>query len=288
MESCQGSVRVWRVANNAHLGNIEQRPVGGAAKEDLWASHSMVMITLALLSRTDIASNSNNAYQYWPNIHCIIPLSTISAQGTGAAFVADSSTHLSKVRLKRQSTDKLAQFQLQVDREKQAESPPVDSLDIWATPGNAKKVKGGESIKKPKTEKSEAEKEDERNRLFRPRGVVLDARLDKEHWLTFGMEKKNIPVFFSSSYAFLSEDPVQTPVRLESAERIRLGGLLWPEARERWAETAFVTRENSGKGQIILFAQEANFRAYFLGAGRLMQNALILGPGMGTSWPAPW
>ncbi|MCH8299759.1 MAG: hypothetical protein IIC39_04365, partial [Candidatus Marinimicrobia bacterium] len=48
-------------------------------------------------------------------------------------------------------------------------------------------------------------------------------------------------------YAVLSEDPVQTPVRLESAERIRLGGLLWPEARERWAETAFVTREKSGK-----------------------------------------
>ena len=118
--------------------------------------------------------------------------------------------------------------------------------------------------------------------------AILDARLDREHWLTFGLDQDNIPVFFASSYAVLSEDPVQTPVRLESAERIRLGGLLWPEAWERWAETAFVTREKSGKGQIILFAQEANFRAYFLGSGRLMLNALFLGPGMGTSWPAPW
>ena len=213
---------------------------------------------------------------------------TLIAVGAGAAFIADSSNEFSKVRLKRQALKELDQFQAQVEREKRAEAPAVDSLDIWAEPGRAKKARDEKTKEKPKHEKSEAEKEDERDRVFRPRGVILDARLDKEHWLTFGLEQDNIPVFFASSYAFLSEDPVQTPVRLESAERIRLGGLLWPEARERWAETAFVTREKSGKGQIILFAQEANFRAYFLGSGRLMLNALFLGPGMGTSWPAPW
>ena len=213
---------------------------------------------------------------------------TLIAVGAGATFVADTSNGFSKVRLKRQAMNELAQFEAQVEREKHAESPPVDSLDIWAEPGRAKKARDEKSKDKPKQEQSEAEKEDERDRLFRPRGVIMDARLDKEHWLTFGLEQDNIPVFFASSYAFLSEDPVQTPVRLESAERIRLGGLLWPEARERWAETAFVTREKAGKGQIILFAQEANYRAYFLGAGRLMLNALFLGPGMGTSWPAPW
>ncbi len=213
---------------------------------------------------------------------------TLIAVGAGAAFVADTSNGFSKVRLKRQVMNKLEQFEAQVDREEHAESPPVDSLDIWAEPGSAKKARDEKIKDKPKQDKSEAEKKDERDRVFRPRGVIMDARLDKEHWLTFGLEKENIPVFFSSSYAFLSEDPVQTPVRLESAERIRLGGLLWPEARERWAETAFVTREQSGKGQIILFAQEANYRAYFLGAGRLMLNALFLGPGMGTTWSAPW
>jgi len=63
---------------------------------------------------------------------------------------------------------------------------------------------------------------------------------------------------------------------------LRLSGLLWPEARKRWKETAYLTREGLGKGQIILFAGEPHFRAYFNGSGRLLINAILLGPGFGT------
>ena len=51
--------------------------------------------------------------------------------------------------------------------------------------------------------------------------------------------------------------------RFAKEDELRVSGLLWPEARERWAETVFATREGYENGQIILFATDPNFRGYF-------------------------
>ena len=123
--------------------------------------------------------------------------------------------------------------------------------------------------------------------MFQPRGTIFQINLDEEHWLNFGLNEK-VPAEFYSSYAYLSKKPVQTAGRFADAEQLRLSGLLWPEARERWANTAYLTRESKGKGQIILFADEPNFRSYFYGTTRLLINAMLLGPGMGTSTVVEW
>ena len=67
--------------------------------------------------------------------------------------------------------------------------------------------------------------------------------------------------------------------------RLRMSGLLWPEAADRLANSAFVTREGIGSGQIILFASDPNFRAASLGTIRIFSNAVVLGPGMGATQP---
>ena len=76
--------------------------------------------------------------------------------------------------------------------------------------------------------------------------------------------------------------------RLSDEENLRLSGLLWPEARRRWAETAYVAVERSGRGQKILFACDPFFRGYYEGSVRLLLNAIILGPGLGADAPIPW
>lgn len=65
--------------------------------------------------------------------------------------------------------------------------------------------------------------------------------------------------------------------------RLRMAGLLWPEASERLANSAFVTREGVGNGQVILFAADPNFRAATLGMSRVFSNAVVYGPGLGAS-----
>jgi Zinc carboxypeptidase len=63
---------------------------------------------------------------------------------------------------------------------------------------------------------------------------------------------------------------------------LRMSGLLWPEAADRVANSAWVTREGVGRGQIILFASNPTTRAATLGTQRVLSNAIVLGPGLGA------
>jgi hypothetical protein len=67
--------------------------------------------------------------------------------------------------------------------------------------------------------------------------------------------------------------------------RLRMSGLVWPEAADRLANAAYVTRETIGSGQLILFAADPTFRAAALGTSRIFANAIICGAGMGASEP---
>lgn len=75
------------------------------------------------------------------------------------------------------------------------------------------------------------------------------------------------------------------PAPEDMEPRLRMSGLLWPEAAQRLMNTAFVTRESAGAGQVILFAAPPVFRGATLGTARLFHNALIFGPGCGTDQP---
>jgi hypothetical protein len=66
---------------------------------------------------------------------------------------------------------------------------------------------------------------------------------------------------------------------------LRMSGLVWPEATHRIANSAWVTRESLGRGQIILFASPPTFRGAARGTTRVFLNAVVLGPGLGTSTP---
>jgi hypothetical protein len=84
-----------------------------------------------------------------------------------------------------------------------------------------------------------------------------------------------------TSHALMAAAPVKTTARFAPEQNdLRLSGLLWPEARQRWAGTAYVTRESKGKGQIIMFATDPNTRAYFWGTRKIFVNAVLYGPGM--------
>ncbi|MFQ6113697.1 MAG: M14 family metallopeptidase, partial [bacterium] len=210
---------------------------------------------------------------------------TLIGIGRGAAFLADTSNGLSGVRLRRQALKELDAYKKAVNLEQQINLTRIDSLAVW----EGKRQSKEKTIVEKSTSQNlkELAQQDEHLRLFMPRGAILAVNLDQEHWLTFGAGKK-VPAILYTSYAYWSKAPVQTPGRLADAANLRLSGLLWPEARERWENTAYVTREAKGRGQIILFAGEPNFRAYFHGTERLLLNALFLGPGFGTTQTVPW
>ncbi len=238
---------------------------------------------------------------------------TLIAMGGSAAFVAGKDNGLGSVRLKRDVLDKLDDYKEALAREKAARNVQVDPEAVWGTKGTADDAEArgdtlrlpggaeyaeivaehqgildGRSDKKGAPPKIDAlKREDAWQRIFRPRGVFAEATLNPEHWLCFGLGER-LPVLLAGSSAFMSSYPVATPARLTDAADLRLSGLFWPEARERWANTAYSTVERVGNGQIILFASDPFFRGYLEGSGRLFLNALVYGPGLGTSTAVPW
>jgi len=86
---------------------------------------------------------------------------------------------------------------------------------------------------------------------------------------------------------FLAGYPVTTVGRFGDANSLRVSGLLWPEARERLAKSAYMTRESVGNGQLILFAESPYIRAYCHATRGLFVNTLLYGPGLGGGYQHP-
>jgi len=140
---------------------------------------------------------------------------------------------------------------------------------------------------KSEPEQEDLERADARLRQFANRGVFLRVELDPELWLSWGMADE-VSALARTSDALVAEPPVQVPARYAGVDRLHLGGLLWPETAGRRAHTAYATREAVGRGQVILFLSEPEFRGWTLGTRRLLMNAVLYGPGLGTRWPTPW
>ncbi|WP_082971734.1 M14 family metallopeptidase [Rheinheimera sp. SA_1] len=137
---------------------------------------------------------------------------------------------------------------------------------------------------------------------FMPSGAFLAGRVDQQHWLSFGTEPQ-LPLLFSNHPLLMSDDASEAVVRIgvmtenKSAVtrklgwstlpagqdvRVRMSGLLWPEAAQRVTNTAYLTRESKGNGQIIMFAGQPVVRGGTKGTERLLLNAIVYGPGLGA------
>lgn len=140
---------------------------------------------------------------------------------------------------------------------------------------------------KEKPETQDLERADERLRRFSPRGVFLRTELDAQLWMNWGLPGA-MDVWIDARDTLVAEPPVQVAARFAGLEALHLGGLLWPEAAGRLASTAYCTREDLGRGQVILFLDEPLFRGWLAEPRRLFLNALLFGPGLGTRWSTPW
>lgn len=131
------------------------------------------------------------------------------------------------------------------------------------------------------------EEEDAWLRRFSPQGAILRADLKSDHWISGGIGDK-VPVMVRSDLALFGKSPGQVLGRFAVSDQLRLSGLLWPEAHERLAGSAYLYRESKGRGQLIAFMGNPAYRAAFHGTSRLLLNAVFLGPGMGARQPSPW
>jgi hypothetical protein len=231
---------------------------------------------------------------------------TLVAAGGAARALLEAEAPMVETRLLEQVLeDDLAPWQDAIHREWLAAAQVVpDSQTTWGHAAGAAPAYPWLASGTTLPEADERKRRDAWQRLFMPSGALVATRVDRRHWLTAGAGEQ-LTVLFGRSPVLMARPPVEAPLRVgvfsasESAPgvvnwspvpegqelRVRAAGLLWPEARERIASAAWVTREPVGRGQVILFAHPPAFRAAQVGAMRVLENALVLGPGLGASAP---
>jgi len=214
---------------------------------------------------------------------------TLIACGNTAAALTAERAGLSDVVLRRNVLDDLARYAAVAARERSAREVSVDADAIWsgaAVEAGAKEEES-EAVSVAHVEGESAEDRDGWMRRFSPRGAMLLGETRSESWLTAGAGER-VPVLFGGSSVYLPPADVETAVRFAPAKGVRLSGLLWPEAAERIGDSAWLTRESVGDGQVILFTSMPGFRGFHLATARFFGNAVVLGPGLGASAPIPW
>lgn len=112
-------------------------------------------------------------------------------------------------------------------------------------------------------------------------GAFVRTALDRETWLAAGYDG-GFPALVQSARTYrLPEGPPsparRAPVRFVE-EDLRIAGHLWAESEERLPGGVFLYEERVGRGRVIAFAEDPNFRGYWRGADRFFLNAVVFGP----------
>ncbi len=107
-------------------------------------------------------------------------------------------------------------------------------------------------------------------------GAIFETRLDTTHPITFGYTREFLPVFRNSDLMLeVPENPYAAPV-LYTDDPL-LSGYIHPERLEQLSGSAAVVVTGTGRGKVICFADNPNFRAFWYGTNKLFANALFFG-----------
>jgi hypothetical protein len=111
-------------------------------------------------------------------------------------------------------------------------------------------------------------------------GVIVRARVDPETWVTAGLpETLNVLVDGRDIYAPIKRDRGVNAVIFEAPDRLLQSGYLWEENRKQLAFKPFVVVSNQGRGAVVGFTADPNFRAFHDGLNVLFLNAVFRFPG---------
>ena len=110
-------------------------------------------------------------------------------------------------------------------------------------------------------------------------GAIVRLELDQHHFLTLGYSSWLAAPMISRLAFTPSEEGTNVAV-LEDPDVLVVSGFMWEDTRAALGGATYVVNEKRGKGQVILFAVELTFRAYWPVLHRLFLNAVLLAPSM--------
>jgi hypothetical protein len=112
-------------------------------------------------------------------------------------------------------------------------------------------------------------------------GAILRATIDRTTPLTYGYEDVELPVLLDSAYFFRpSKEGTNAVVFAASgAQPLRIAGFVWPNNTERLLRgTAYVFEEPTGRGHVVLYAEDPTYRGIWRNMTRLFFNSFLFQP----------
>jgi hypothetical protein len=111
-------------------------------------------------------------------------------------------------------------------------------------------------------------------------GAILRVTLDTEHWLAFGYDgDANVMVESRNIFTPLKLDKGRNVGLYMPEDKLVLSGFIWEDSKKQLANKAYLMHQPHGRGHVVAFAEDPNYRVFFDGLNLLMMNAIFLGPG---------
>jgi len=110
-------------------------------------------------------------------------------------------------------------------------------------------------------------------------GVLLRAKVDPEHWSTAGApDTVNVLVQGRSIFTPIKMDKGINAAYYAGPDQLLASGYMWEQNRKQLAFKPFEVVQRDGRGFIIGFTSDPNFRGYMDGLNILFLNAAFRGP----------
>jgi hypothetical protein len=110
-------------------------------------------------------------------------------------------------------------------------------------------------------------------------GVLVRAKVDQEHWMGAGVpETVHVMVSGRAIYSPVKIDRGVNAAVFRGPDELLASGYLWEENRKQLAFKPFVVVERQGRGNVIAFTADPNYRGFMDGLNVLFLNAVFRGP----------
>lgn len=110
-------------------------------------------------------------------------------------------------------------------------------------------------------------------------GAIFEAEQDRSHPINFGYKNSKIPLFRNTTI-FVKADSVSYKNPLKYSEKPLLSGYISKENLEILPGTVPFKNQGLGRGNVILFTDNTNLRAFWYGTNKLLMNAIFFGEQM--------
>ena len=117
-------------------------------------------------------------------------------------------------------------------------------------------------------------------------GAIVRAKADQEYWATVGVPPTVYAMYTGRGiYSPLATDKGVNAVLFEAPEQVLASGYMWEENKKQLARKPLMMVSTQGRGVVVGFTADPNFRAFLDGLNVLFLNAVFRGPA--HSRPAP-